>query len=82
MESEAPSDVISLSSDYTVVAPDADTLFFRPPTLEDLDAIFSLEAASYPADEAATYEKLKARDACTQHCPSESPSWYPHVHGI
>jgi len=62
MESEAPSDENSLRSEYTFVAPDTDTLFFRPPTLEDLDAIFSLEAASYPADEAATYEKLKVRE--------------------
>ena len=66
---EVNTDEISLTSDYTVVAPDTDSLFFRPPTLEDLDAIFTLEIASYPEDEAATREKLKA---CKFSCACES----------
>ncbi|WIA41274.1 hypothetical protein OEZ86_004878 [Tetradesmus obliquus] len=37
------------------------SLFFRPPTLDDLDAIHDIEANSYPEDEAATYENLKFR---------------------
>lgn len=37
------------------------TLFFRPPSIDDLDTIHAIEAASYPDDEAATYKKLKFR---------------------
>ena len=58
----------SLGSEYTVVAPDPDAVFYRPPTLDDLDALFALETASYPADEAATYDKLKMRIECAENC--------------
>ena len=49
------------SGAYTVVAPSPDAVIYRPACMEDLDAVFALEEASYPADEAATYEKLKMR---------------------
>lgn len=39
-------------------APDT---FFRPPAPEELDAIHALEAAGYPADEAASRERLQYR---------------------
>ena len=58
MESDAPE---SLGSEYTVVAPDPDAIFFRPPCLDDLPALLALETASYPPDEAATREKLAMR---------------------
>jgi hypothetical protein len=41
--------------------PVSDSVFWRPPSLADLDAIHALESASYPEDEAATFEKLKFR---------------------
>ena len=59
MDHDDLSDEPSLTSEYTVIAADAETIFFRPPTLEDLDDIFALEVASYPSDEAATLDKLK-----------------------
>eukprot|EP00882_Tetradesmus_deserticola_P027843 GHRQ01030976.1.p1 GENE.GHRQ01030976.1~~GHRQ01030976.1.p1 ORF type:complete len:115 (+),score=4.97 GHRQ01030976.1:699-1043(+) len=43
---------------YSQAVPD---LFFRPPTLDDLDLIHEIEASSYPEDEAASYEQLKYR---------------------
>lgn len=36
-------------------------LYFRPPVLEDLDAIYAIEVAGYPEDEAATREKVDFR---------------------
>ncbi|GAX80477.1 hypothetical protein CEUSTIGMA_g7916.t1 [Chlamydomonas eustigma] len=39
----------------------SETIYYRPPTLEDLDEIYALESCSYPEDEAATLEKLKLR---------------------
>lgn len=54
---------------YQVLAPpeDAGSLpttpytYFSPVQPEQLDRIYALEAASYPEDEAATYEKLQYR---------------------
>lgn len=40
-----------------------DSVFFRPPTLEDLHVIYEIEVQGYPADEAATLEKLQYRIA-------------------
>ncbi|KAF6255831.1 acyl-CoA N-acyltransferase [Scenedesmus sp. NREL 46B-D3] len=37
------------------------SMFFRPPTLDDLEVIHDIEASSYPEDEAASYENLKYR---------------------
>ncbi|KAG2454440.1 hypothetical protein HYH02_001459 [Chlamydomonas schloesseri] len=48
----------SLSSSVTTLGA---TVFFAPVQPEQLDRIHALEEASYPADEAATYEKLKFR---------------------
>jgi guanine nucleotide exchange factor len=38
-----------------------DEIYFREARLSDLDRIHTLEAAGYPEDEAASYEKLKFR---------------------
>lgn len=39
----------------------ADVPYFRPVLQTDLDRVYELETASYPADEAATHDKLKYR---------------------
>lgn len=39
----------------------SDLLYFRPPTIDDLDRIDELEAAGYPPDEAASHERLAFR---------------------
>ena len=50
------------SCDYSAQYQELGTsTFFAPVQPDQLDRIHSLEAASYPADEAATYEKLKFR---------------------
>lgn len=50
-------------SDYMTLQ--ASDIYYRPPTIDDLELVHALEAASYPADEAATWEKLKLRiEAC------------------
>mmetsp|Transcript_2552 Transcript_2552/g.5685 ORF Transcript_2552/g.5685 Transcript_2552/m.5685 type:complete len:184 (-) Transcript_2552:144-695(-) len=52
------------SSAYQSLNPEStgtSLIYFRPPVIEDLDRVHSLEATSYPVDEAATYEKLKFR---------------------
>lgn len=36
-------------------------VFFRPVDPSDLERVHQLESASYPPDEAATYDKLKYR---------------------
>lgn len=51
MAAETSSGYSSLSSSLDV--------FFRPPSIEDLDALYAIESASYPPDEAATREKRK-----------------------
>jgi hypothetical protein len=43
------------------VSYDASVPFFRPPVEADLEHIIALEAAGYPADEAATPERLRCR---------------------
>ncbi|KAG1654568.1 hypothetical protein FOA52_009009 [Chlamydomonas sp. UWO 241] len=53
------------STPYAVV--EADALYFRPPTLEDLPSIHALESAGYPPDEAAPEASLRMRiEECGQ----------------
>ncbi len=60
-EQELEEQAAEASASYTPLTADAGIIFFRPAALDDLDACFALEIASYPPDEAATLEKLKFR---------------------
>ncbi len=52
----------SLVAEYRVLPHDAaESVYFRPPDMDALDACFALESSSYPADEAATRSKLEMR---------------------
>jgi ribosomal protein S18 acetylase RimI-like enzyme len=50
---------VSFESDYELSPSEA--IYYRPPTIEDLDEIYALEISSYPSDEAATLQKLQLR---------------------